>query len=140
MRVQCFFLLVATLLILVNPSNAEIYKWVDGAGKVHFSDKKPDSNSAKKLNIQENTYSMAKPKMLKKGEVVMFSTSWCVYCKKARNYFKSKSIAFVEYDIERNAKAKRWYQRIGGKGVPVILIGDKRLNGFSKENFERLYY
>lgn len=35
--------LVAFMLILSTPSLAEIYRWVDNQGKVHFSDKKPTS-------------------------------------------------------------------------------------------------
>ncbi|TNE81449.1 MAG: DUF4124 domain-containing protein [Gammaproteobacteria bacterium] len=39
-RTLVFSLLLATTLI----SQAEIYRWVDAAGKVHFSDKKPEDN------------------------------------------------------------------------------------------------
>ncbi|MFT5419606.1 MAG: glutaredoxin-like YruB-family protein [Candidatus Endobugula sp.] len=69
----------------------------------------------------------------------MYSTAWCGYCKKARKYFTSKGIAFIEYDIEKNARAKRDYDALGGKGVPVILVGKKRMNGFSPQGFDRLY-
>jgi hypothetical protein len=48
-------------------------------------------------------------------------------------------MAYKEYNIEKNRFAKRQYDRIGGVGVPVILIGDQRLNGFSQDGFERLY-
>jgi glutaredoxin-like YruB-family protein len=69
----------------------------------------------------------------------MYSTAWCGYCKKARKYFTSKGIAFIEYDIEKNARAKRDYDALGGKGVPVILVGKKRMNGFSPQGFDRIY-
>ncbi|MFT5117234.1 MAG: hypothetical protein ACI9NY_000763 [Kiritimatiellia bacterium] len=44
-----------------------------------------------------------------------------------------------EYDIEKNARAKRHYDALGGKGVPVILMGKKRMNGFSPQGFDRMY-
>ena len=37
-----YLLLLATLLIFTGPSFAEIYKWVDAEGQVHFSDVKPE--------------------------------------------------------------------------------------------------
>ena len=36
----------------------------------------------------------------KVGKVVMYSTSWCGYCKKAKNYFEANKIAYIEKDIE----------------------------------------
>lgn len=69
----------------------------------------------------------------------MYATSWCGYCKKARSYFKEKGISYIEYDIEKNERAKRMYDLLGGKGVPVILVGKKRLNGFSVAGFEDIY-
>lgn len=66
------------------------------------------------------------------------STSWCGYCKKARNYFRAKGITFTEYSIEKSRRAKRDYDAIGGNGVPVILAGPSRMNGFNEQGFERL--
>ena len=55
-------------------------------------------------------------------------------------YFLKKGIAFVEYDIQKNEQARREYRALGARGVPVILVGDKRLNGFSEKTFNKLYY
>ena len=71
--------------------------------------------------------------------VVMDATSWCRYCKKARRYFNSHGSSYTDYDIEQNARAKRRYDALGGKGVPVILVGKKRMNGFSVSGFKRIY-
>lgn len=73
------------------------------------------------------------------GRVVMYATSWCPYCRKARNYFRDNGIPFTEYDIEKNAQARREYDALGARGVPVILVGKKRMNGFSAAGFEKLY-
>jgi glutaredoxin len=69
----------------------------------------------------------------------MYSTSWCGYCKKARKYFQANNIPFVEYDIEKNSRAKKRFDRAGGKGVPLILYKGKRLSGFSESGFNRIY-
>lgn len=49
----------------------------------------------------------------KEQKVVMYATSWCPYCQQARNYFREQGIAYTEYDIERDAEAKRRYQAFG---------------------------
>ena len=69
----------------------------------------------------------------------MYSTTWCGYCKQARNYFQQNNIAFAEYDVEKSDKGKRDYKKMNGRGVPIILVGDKRMNGFSPGAFEKIY-
>lgn len=72
-------------------------------------------------------------------KVVMYATSWCPYCQQARNYFRQQGISYTEYDIERDAEAKHRYQAFGGRGIPVIFVGKRRMNGFSASGFNRIY-
>ena len=73
----------------------------------------------------------------------MYSTKWCGFCKKAKAYFIQKGIAYSERDIEISPQAQEEYQRYGGGGVPLILIGNKqgtqRLSGFSIARFAAAY-
>jgi multidrug efflux pump subunit AcrA (membrane-fusion protein) len=46
------FLLTVTALLVVNSVQAEVYRWVDRQGKVHFSDR-PETGGARKLEIRE---------------------------------------------------------------------------------------
>jgi glutaredoxin len=75
----------------------------------------------------------------KAQRVVMYATSWCPYCQQARNYFRQQGIAYTEYDIERDGEARRRYQAFGGRGVPVIFVGKRRMNGFSVSSFNKIY-
>ena len=70
--------------------------------------------------------------------IVMYSTNWCPYCAKARAYFRRCEIRFVEYDIEASAQNLAQFQALNGRGIPLIMIGDKRLDGFSVRSFEAL--
>lgn len=71
--------------------------------------------------------------------VVMYATSWCPYCQQARNYFRQRGIPYVEHDIEKDATARRDYRAFGGRGVPVIFVDKRRMNGFSASGFEKIY-
>lgn len=71
--------------------------------------------------------------------VVMYATEWCPYCAKARAYFKRTNTAYVEHDIEKSADARTEFKRLGGRGVPLILVGSQKMAGFSELAFESAY-
>jgi len=65
-------------------------------------------------------------------KVVLFATSWCGYCAKTRALLNRHHIPFVEYDIEKSAEAHENFQRLGGRGVPLVLIGPQVIHGFDE--------
>jgi glutaredoxin len=70
--------------------------------------------------------------------VKMYATSWCPYCAKARAYFARRNIAYVEIDIEKSREGRAEYDRLGARGIPVILVGPQRMNGFSEARLSQL--
>jgi glutaredoxin len=80
-----------------------------------------------------------KPLITRPKKVVMYSAEWCGVCKKAKKYFKKNHIRYTNYDIDKNKSAKARYKKMGAKGVPVLFVGKKRMNGFSVAHFKRLY-
>lgn len=140
------FYLMSALLFLHFSVMADVYKWTDESGNVHYGDKPAEHIKAKPIDITINRYgainypeTSSHTKTTAQPKVVMYSTSWCGYCKKARKHFTSKNIAFTEYDIEKNARAKKEYDALNGRGVPVILVGKQRMNGFTASRFDYLY-
>lgn len=137
--------LILLLCMLPLAGFAEIYKWTDANGNVHFGDSPKAENRAEPVVVEVNSYEHVaiEPVEFYQGagskRVTMYATSWCGYCRKARTYFQKNGIAYVEYDIEKDERARRMYDLLGGKGVPVILVGKKRMNGFSEGGFERIY-
>jgi len=133
---------------------AEIYKWTDGNGKTHFSDAAPAEQKAQTITLDNiNTFADVsisdapewkgfyqpeiKPHV---KNVVMFSTARCGYCKQARQYFTDRGIAFTEKKIDSDPAAMQEYQQLNATGVPVILIGRKRMDGFRQSTFDQLFY
>jgi glutaredoxin len=136
-------LLYASTLVCSQVAGAEVYKWVDEQGQVYYTDQPVGiTGDASAIDLKVNTYTA--PQILdsvyRSSGVVMDSASWCTVCRKASKYFRQKGIAFAEYDIERSEKGRREYNKLGARGVPVILVGDKRLNDFTEEAFNKLYY
>lgn len=143
---KTFLLSIGLLILTAGWVNAEIYTWTGEDGKVYFSDTPPQSdNKYESLELQINSYESPEIESVENnaydnsGRVVMYSTRWCSYCKKARNYFKANNIDFIEYDIEQSDAARRRYNSMTGRGVPLIIYGNKKLSGFNVASFEKFY-
>lgn len=67
-----------------------------------------------------------------KTRVVVYGTETCPYCAKARAYLKERQVAFGDFDVAKSDKGKQDFAKLGGKAVPVILIGDRQLVGFDQ--------
>jgi glutaredoxin len=65
--------------------------------------------------------------------VIMYMTSWCPYCAKAREYIRSLGVNLIEYNVETDrSKQKEMLQKSGGsKGVPLIDVEGIILRGYS---------
>jgi len=136
-------LLISTLLFSMG-AFAEILKWTDSDGKVHFGDRPPADAVTSVVKVKINTYESPNVEAMQdvlnpKDKVVMYSAEWCGVCKKAKKYFKANNIPYKDYDIDKSSKGKKDFKKLGAKGVPVILVGKKRLNGFSAGSFESIY-
>ncbi len=72
-----------------------------------------------------------------KPDVIMLGTWWCPYCSQARRYFNDNEVHYCEYDIERTDKGKEMYEQLGGKGIPLLIFGDKyRYDGYNERMVE----
>jgi glutaredoxin len=139
-------------LTLTSPlSHAQLYKWVDAQGKIHYGDSPPENADLKNINGDINSFGSVNvepfefdPQLVTAStaskSVVMYTTSWCGYCRSAAKYFRQKNIPFTEYDVEKSDKGARDYRRLKGRGVPIILIGRQRMNGFDVNRFNQIYY
>jgi glutaredoxin 3 len=64
-------------------------------------------------------------------QVKIYTTSYCPYCKRAKDFFNSLDLPFEEIDVEHNeilrdelSKKYNWLT------VPMIVIGDQFIGGF----------
>ena len=140
------------VLLMISPvTQGDLYKWVDKNGKTHYGDSPPENVKLKKITGNISSFSSVSvepfvydPNIITRRNtsksVVMYSTSWCGYCKKAARHFRQKKIPFTEYDIEKSAKAANEFKKLRGRGVPIILIGDRRMNGFNASTFDSIYF
>lgn len=73
----------------------------------------------------------------KNPAVTVYSTTWCAYCKMAKEYLTSKGVAFKEVDVEKDREAARAIvAKTGQMGVPVIEVGDEVILGFDRPRLD----
>jgi glutaredoxin 3 len=62
--------------------------------------------------------------------VVMYTTSWCPYCSRARRLLEAKNVTIKEVDIDSAPEKRAEMQnRSGRRTVPQIFIGDHHVGG-----------
>jgi glutaredoxin len=71
-------------------------------------------------------------------KVVMYTTSHCPACKAAKQYLAQKGVPYQEIDVETSRDGNQAFQKLGGHGVPLILVGDKKMEGFSPQALDAM--
>jgi mycoredoxin len=67
------------------------------------------------------------------SEVVLYATSACPYCAKARKLLAERGVKYTEYRIDKSESANADFIAKKGVGVPLLYIGGRRIDGF-REN------
>lgn len=127
------------LMLLPVMASAGVYSWTDDNGKVQFGDRPPLDREVASVTVRVNTYpapttttaGVDRPAAAR-SKVVLYTTQRCGYCRKAKQFLTRRNISYTEYDIETSSKGKRDYKKLNGRGVPVILVGERRMNGYSE--------
>jgi len=68
-----------------------------------------------------------------KARVVLYATDWCGYCKQIRRFLDQKGIPYREFDIEKDAEARKAYQALGGAGIPILDVNGTLIRGYEPE-------
>ena len=145
------------LLVAVGVCRAEICRYTDSQGVLHFVDdiskvpkkyRKQVDNAEPQGNVSvmdatpvsrspqgRTAHESPQQQNIYSGSanVEVFMTSSCGYCKKMVRFLNEKGIPYTAYDIQKDAAAARTFRELGGKGVPVVRIGSHVVHGYSPE-------
>jgi glutaredoxin len=160
--------LVTFVWLIAAPAIADIFTWTDAQGVRHFSneppaktetvqqqieippdpghDKKSESEPKEQLkkmleaspNEGSSSSPTATPRLKKPAKVVIYTTPTCGYCKLTRAFLSKHKIAYTDYDITTDSQAQKRYRDLNGNGVPLIFIGDQRINGYNEYLLRRM--
>ncbi|UZD55912.1 glutaredoxin family protein [Caldimonas aquatica] len=64
------------------------------------------------------------------GDIVMFSTTECPYCAKARVWLDEHRVNFTECNLSVSQACRQAFERLGGRGVPTFVVQGQVRSGF----------
>jgi len=66
------------------------------------------------------------------NKVILYSTTWCGYCAKTREYFAQNHIQYTDLDVEHTERGRSDYKSLGGNGIPIVVINNEApIHGYS---------
>lgn len=143
----CFFMLLVSF-----SAFSQMYKWRDKDGNLVVSTTPPPPGvQCEQQRIGDSSQAGSEASAKNGGrtavqevdltrsnrdiKVIMYTTDWCPYCKKARQYLHSLDVDLAEYDIEKDPEKRQEYL-VKGKnqtGVPLIDVEGVLVRGFSEK-------
>ena len=75
------------------------------------------------------------------AQVIIYSTTWCAFCKTEKQYLDRLGVSYIEKDIEADKEAyNELMAKNGGtfQGVPVTDIAGELVLGFDRARIDSL--
>lgn len=71
--------------------------------------------------------------------IKVYTTPTCPWCKKAKEFLRSKGAAFEEVDVTKDRTLVEELRAVSGQlGVPVITDGERVVIGFNRHALEEM--
>lgn len=132
------------LLSFAAVAQAQLYRWVDDKGSVHYTDHPPPP-SAKKVEqkkfsdnvVQSDKYPYAMQQAIKNFPVTLFTGDCGEVCTLAKAYLVKRGIPFTERLPGKNPADLEQLQKVSKENlVPLLLVGSKSsLKGFTESEW-----
>jgi glutaredoxin len=124
------------LLLCAGGAGAQMYKWTDAKGVVHYSDQPPAAKGAKVetraldrgARQVELPYGLAAA--VRANPVLLYTTPGCQACDEGRALLKERGIPFSEKTVKSNEDQQMLKQAGGDVQLPLLVVGGARRIGF----------
>ena len=90
------------------------------------------------MAVSSNTYESTETHNVADAEVIIYGTPQCHYCKKTRKLLSANGVPFYEYDISVDRTAYQTFQRLEGRGTPLVIIGEQVIKGYNEPLMRKL--
>jgi len=67
------------------------------------------------------------------NRVVLYATATCPYCASTRQLLDTAGVTYREYLIDESEPAKAEFARLGGRVVPLLFVGERRIAGYREQ-------
>jgi glutaredoxin len=124
------------LLLCAFGAGAQMYKWTDAKGVVHYSDQPPAAKGAKVetkalpsgARQVELPYTLAEA--VRRNPVVLYTTSDCGACDDGRALLTQRGIPFAEKTVKSNDDQQKLKEAGSDGQLPLLTVGRDKRVGF----------
>jgi glutaredoxin len=125
-------------------AQSTVYRWVDKNGNVQFTDlpPPPDAKNVTQQRIgggpaDDPQVPFATQIAARRHPVTLFSSDDCGdYCAQGRELLGKRGVPFAERNAQKNpADAEALRKAIGALEVPVLLVGENVVKGYSEDSW-----
>jgi glutaredoxin len=137
--------LAAALLASATSAMAQLYRWTDDKGKVHYSDtpappgardvQKKDVAAASASGGENLPFALRQP--MKEFPVTLYSAPNCESCGPARALLNARGVPFKEASVRTDEQIAELNRAVGGNVVPALLVGGSVIKGFEESAYQR---
>ncbi len=123
-------LIAVSLFALATSAAAQLYRWTDDGGAVHYTDTPPPA-SAKNVQKKESARPAAAPQKpyaleqaTKNFPVTVYTSKDCGDpCKKGLDFLKKRGVPYAEKVISTQEEIDQLTKLAGAPRVPVLTVG-----------------
>jgi glutaredoxin len=111
------------LIILLIIAGAAQFAWK------HYS---PSHSNTEQSTIQISQLAAT----VKAGDIIMYSTTECVYCGEAKSWLNQNGFAFTECNMSIDQRCQQEFNAYGAVGTPFLIVrGQQMKDGFDSDEF-----
>ena len=146
LRLHCA--LAVLLAVASGAAFAQMYRWTDENGKVHFTDTPPPAGAKNVQKRRGTSYSSAaqpepgEPYVLqearKKSPVTLFSAPGCDPCGSARQLLNARGVPFREVSVVDEKQFDELQKTVGTSAVPSLVVGSAVQQGFLESAYHAM--
>ncbi|HUQ75066.1 MAG TPA: glutaredoxin family protein [Burkholderiales bacterium] len=126
-------------------AGAQLYRWTDEKGKVHFGDTPPPAGAR---NVEKKSLARGEPgateslpfilqQPMKEFPVTFYSAPSCEACAPARQLLNARGIPFKEISVRSDEQIVELNRAVGANVVPAVLVGSTIIKGFDEGAYHR---
>ena len=62
---------------------------------------------------------------MKAPRITLFATTRCPHCRRLAEWLKAQGLGYRELLVDRDLGARRRFDKLGGRAVPLLVVGDE---------------
>jgi glutaredoxin len=138
------------LAMLCGAAHAQMYRWVDKDGGVHYTQTPPPADAKSKQKMSGtgagNSANSANPDLpyatqvaAKNSPVTLYTSPDCgAPCDQARAHLAKRGVPFKETSVQEQKDADEVKNLSGTPQVPLLVVGSQKLSGYLDEGYDSM--